>query len=185
MRQAESLAARIREDLGSLFHSTQLTEVITSASLAHQGLLGRVPALWLSDVDLASVPAEHLASLASCVESNVGISNVCHTDLSSVLNSVNSDQLSIHSQTLSSEETRALVMAMETGVERLRLGCSGDVSLDIRALTRYSGQGRCQNLMIWDSGDRYLEEVRSWAQRRDWDITHDNYRDFVVIERKL
>ena len=55
-----------------------------------------------------------------------------------------------------SEATLALVRAM-VHVERVLLG--GEVSLDIRALTQYSGQGRCREVR-WtcDTADRYRAE---------------------------
>ena len=42
-------------------HTPLLPEITTAASLAHHGLLRSVEDMWLEDVDLASVPAEHLA----------------------------------------------------------------------------------------------------------------------------
>ena len=49
------------------FSPITIPEIRAAASLAHHGLLGSVFEMWLRDVDLTSVPAEHLASLASCV----------------------------------------------------------------------------------------------------------------------
>ena len=73
--------------------------------------------LW--DVDLTSVPAEHLASLFSSVTMGVDISNV--SGLVNILDSVKSKVLTIISQSLGTEETQALVQAMESGVEVVRL----------------------------------------------------------------
>ena len=65
-------------------------EVAYAADLAHHGLLGCLRELHLVKLDLSPVPAEHLASLASCVRGTFSIvdTNVC--DLASVLNSLNS-----------------------------------------------------------------------------------------------
>ena len=60
----------------------------------------------------------------------VDISNVSGCDLVTILDSVKSNLLIIISQSLSSEETQALVRAMESGVLEVRL--NKDVTLDIR-----------------------------------------------------
>ena len=44
-----------------------VSELMCAATLAHHGLLGSVKMMALFDVDLSPVPAQHLASLASCV----------------------------------------------------------------------------------------------------------------------
>ena len=80
-------------------------EISTAASLAHQGLLDSVKEMYLKDVDLASVPADHLASLAACVTADVVIWNVSNTDLTSILDSCKSEWLRISNQSLSTEET--------------------------------------------------------------------------------
>ena len=57
-RTTESLASQIRR---KLLTSTNF-EIVTAASLAHHGMLGFVEDMWLGqgDVDLASIPAEHM-----------------------------------------------------------------------------------------------------------------------------
>ena len=62
----ESLAARIRDKWVPVYYPL-LPEITTAASLAHYGFLRSVNWMYLENVDLASVPAEHLASLANCV----------------------------------------------------------------------------------------------------------------------
>ena len=66
-KRADSLALQIRKKWVSLFYTPSLLEIVTAASLAHHRLLGSVWRIVLHDVDLASVPAQHLAALASCV----------------------------------------------------------------------------------------------------------------------
>ena len=61
----ESLAERVRGMLRSGGSSSNV--IPCAASLANHGLLGSVEWMRLDDVDLTSVPAEHLASLASSV----------------------------------------------------------------------------------------------------------------------
>ena len=88
----------------------------------------------LPNVDLTSVPAEHLASLVSCVEWTVKISN--NTCVVTILDSIRCD-LVIEFQSLSSEETAALVRAMESRVRDVFL--YDEVTLDIGGLMDYSG----------------------------------------------
>ena len=149
--------------------SITIPEITASAYLAHHGLLGSVFEMWLRDVDLTSIPAEHLASLASCVTQFFFIINV--SNIISILDNVKCQCLIITRQTLNSEETRALVRAMESGVEKVQLGGKGEVSLDITTLTQYSGAGRCGEVMCYDDTARsYRKEVETWAMRINWDI---------------
>ena len=182
-REAESQAAKIR-DKWALPYKARLPDIKNAASLAHHGLLGSVHNLLL--IDLPSIPFKHLASLASCVRNGVFIFNIRNCDIVSLLDSVNFRWLNISTQTLSSEETRALVRAMESGVERVVLGkvCQlGDVSLDITALTKYSGQGKCWEVRYNDTGDRYREELRSLAEKINWKVSLDDTFT-IVIARK-
>ena len=112
-REAQALCAKIRNKSWPYFRWPLLPEMTTVASLAHHEILGYVEFMVLRDLDLASVPGEHLASLASCVTESVIIENVSNCDLVSILDRVKCEWLFISSQSLSSEETRALVRAME------------------------------------------------------------------------
>ena len=106
------------------------------ASLAHHGLLGPVIGLSLADVDLSSVPAQHLVSLVSSVTSCIRIQNVSGCDLASLLSSVKCGQLHITRQSLGREETQALVQAKDSRVKKVKL--HKEVTLDIEALAQYS-----------------------------------------------
>ena len=117
-REAESLASEIREKCFKHFHSPCLPEIVPTSSLAHHGMFGSLQIMVLSDMDLASVRADHLASLVSCVTYNLVINKVRNCDLTRILDSVKCEWLCISKQTLSSEEPQALVRAMESGVER-------------------------------------------------------------------
>ena len=64
----------------------------------HHGYLGSVEEM----VDLTSVPAEHLGSLASSVTECVHIENIKVYGLVTILGSVKSKVLNIYSQSLSS-----------------------------------------------------------------------------------
>ena len=175
-RGAESQAARIREKWAYYPEESLLPEISNAASLAHHGLLGSVKDMYLTDVDLASVPAEHLASLASCVTRRVFIINV--SNIVNILDNVKCKWLDISNQTLSSEETRALVRAMQSRVMEVSLGFLGKVSVDMTALTQYSGQGRCVGVRYegsygegsGETAARNLEQLRCWAQRINWPV---------------
>ena len=217
----ENLASRVRE---MMCNTNNLPVITCAASLAHQGLLGSVQFMWLGDVDLTSVPAAYLASLASSVTGCVSIDKVtgCRRvsildnvksnmlniarnlvqgiesrvehmrlydvdltlvppehltssvmesasgcDLVTVLDSVKSGVLVISNQSLCSEETKALVRAMESRVERVEL-CE-EVTLDIRILIEYNGQGKCRVVEChFDTVSRYRERLRTWAKSRNW-----------------
>ena len=129
----------------------------------------------LDYVDLASVPAEHLTSLATCVTKVVIIRDVSNCDLVSILDNLKCKELKIRNQVLGTEETWAVVRAMETRVETVGLGC-----MDISALTQYSGQGKCRQVTFYDdAAHKYGEEVRSWAQRINWRVN-----DFFIFDKK-
>ena len=147
-------------------------------------MLDSVEDMKLQDVDLASVPAEHLASLTSRVTSSFYIRNVSNFDMINILDNLKCTILGICEQSFdlrnnetSSEETRALVRAMESRVERVWLDMG--VILDIMALTQYSGQGKCWwvTCIYSDTAERYGEELKSWAQRINWDVSEDETKD--------
>ena len=116
-----------------------------AGSLAHQGLFKpeTEEEAWLfREVDLSLVPVEHQISLASCVTAGVTIWNVRGCDLVNIFKGVKTKRVNICGQTLGREETQALVQVMETRVDKVRLGYFKDVTLDIKALLEYSGQGK-------------------------------------------
>ena len=171
-KSAEGLAAEIREYWVEFHNIPCLKQITTAASLAHHGMLGSVEKMCLSAarVDLASVPSEHLASLAACVTKSFIIRSDVNCDIFSILDNIKCEVFDITNQTLSSEETWALVQAMETRVGELVL--CGAVFLDLTALTKYSGQGLCKEITCDDDGwmdmDIYVKELRGWAQRINW-----------------
>ena len=162
---------RLRETL----NNSDIRKLTFAASLAHHGLLDSVNDLWLEDVDLSPVPAQHLASLASCVTTFFTIKTVTGHDLVSILSSLKCKELIIISQSLGREETRALVRAMVTGVRYVQL-CGG-VTLDMEALAEYSGQGVCSVVALYHyTAARYRGELVVWARSRNWRV-YANWRD--------
>ena len=143
-----------------------------------------MPDLSLCDEYPTSLPAEQLASLVSSVTEWVSIENVSGCDLVNILDSVKSKQLTIFSQSLGREETQALVRAMESRVEKVRL--HAEVKLDIIVLMEYSGRGKCGEVEGFNYtenfssiGYRYSEALRTWARSRNWEVTY-NIMHFTI-----
>ena len=172
----ESLAERLR---GMLRSGSNVSVITCASSLANHGLLGSVDWMRLCNVDLTSVPAEHLASLASSVTGSVNIRGVSGCGLLTFLDNVKSKELWISRQSLDSEETQALVRAMESGVEEVVL--NGGVTLDIRALMEYSGQGKCRVIECQlNTADRYRKHLRRWAKGCNWAVTFQKSKIFRI-----
>ena len=119
-------------------------------------------------INLSSGPAEHLASLVSCVTGLLHIRNISGCGLGPILDSVQSEWLVIFGQSLGSEETRALVRAIESGVAVEIVELSGELTLDIKAMIEYSGQGKCREVWCYIDIGVFKEDLRTWAQSRNW-----------------
>ena len=158
-----------------------LPEITYAASLAHHGLLGPMEKMALWNVDLTSVPADHLASLASGVTEVINIRNVCGCGLVTILDSVKSKELWIR-KSFGREESWALVQAMESRVERIVL--HSESTLDLRFLHEYNGQGKCREVRCSSYRiDRYREQLKTWAMSRNWAVTRDN-RPHIYLQMK-
>ena len=161
----QTLKKRIRGNFSDVY---SLPEIRCATSLAHHGLLDSVDFLDLRYDDLSSVPTQHLASLVSCVTERMDLQNIRGYNLVTLFDSLREcKMLWIESQSLGREETQAMVRAMETQVEEVELY---DVTLDIEALTEYSGQGRCTSVVcLRNTVDRYSEALNTWTtSRTDW-----------------
>ena len=156
-----------------MWHCDSLSEITNGASLAHHGLLGSISYLKLHDVDLSSIPAEHLASLASCVYQYISLENI-NGQMVSFLDGIKKCEL-LGISTLRREETQALVRAMETSVYKVCLGGeNGFVSVDIEALILYSGTGYCQEISCYDKGpSKFKDALRAWAKTKNWKVYTD------------
>ena len=179
----------------------KVSNIAEAASLAYHGILRSVRRLTLKDVDLSSIPLEHLVSLVACVKEQVKIENVTFPDLSprpfsdltTILDSVQCECLSVKWQYLDTEDTRALVRAMRTRVRKLWLGLGeGEVdwgaAVDIRELTKYDGRGKCEKVDFLDLKDVDLESRDHlrfcWVGRGiNWRVLADE-SNFLIVERK-
>ena len=179
----EMVAERVRRRIVS-GQPPDIATLKCAASFAHLGLMGPLKNylgldLRLFNVNLASVPTQHLAALVSCVKDNFSIDNISGCDLVSILNSVKISRLEINYLNLDNKETLALVQVMETGVEKVTLG--DKMALDIEALTMYSGQGKCRHLFLWDLED-FREQLCAWAKCKDWSFKSDFNDSQTFIE---
>ena len=176
----------LAENLRSACSYPSLQKIGCSAMLANKGLLGSVKYLCLHD-DLASVPIKNLASLVSSVTYQVEIQNVSGASVVKILQNVRCKNLETRTQRLNSDETKALVQAMETGVEFVLLRCQeGDgeyYPLDIEALTQYSGQGKCSLFVMFLCLANYREKLTAWAQSHDWRVVNNSKFQFVMKRR--
>ena len=123
----QRLTKRIRDAFACDIHIWSHMEMMCGASLAQYGLLGSVKRLCLNNVDLSPVPAQHLASLVSCVTGDLVIDNVSGCDLVSLLTSLKCNWLLLCRQRLGREETQALVQAMGSRMKKVEL-CNVDLS---------------------------------------------------------
>ena len=174
----ENLSRRVKKRINISTTGNNLPVIICAASLAHHRLLGSVKKMELANVDLSSVPAEQLASLASSVTESVEISNAIGCDWVTFLDSVKSEKLIISKESLGSKETEALVRAMESRVEVLYC----NVTLKISILMEYSGQGKCKQVKCFKAASLYREQLRTWARERNWRVTRKDDFTFSIIK---
>ena len=183
-----SFAARVRKQLN---YPKMMS---CAASLAYHGLLGQAEentCLVLKNVDLTSVPSEHLAALATWVTSTcrVSIQKVKGIGLTSLLNSLRCGHLLITFQSLYREETLGLVQALESSVEGVQLE---SVTLDMETMVTYSGQGRCREVRLFRGYNEdyemwrvnLKEPLKCWAMSRDWAVTAEK-QHHLVIKREI
>ena len=190
-KDVKDLAKMLRKRINRINRGAyiNLKTITDAARLAHHGMLGCLKSIWLGNVDVASVPTEHLASLVSCVTEGVYIFNVSNSDLTSILDSSKSRMLYINNQSLSTKETQAVVQAM-ANVEEVYLGDRFgyhriEVRLDISTLVTYGGRGKCQKVVFYyDTADKYREEVLRWAHRISWGVRIERGYPFdgIIIE---
>ena len=161
--------------------NSMIEELTCSASLAEQGLLGSMSSLALKDVDLSSVPANHMSSLVASVTTFILIENVSGCDLVNLLTSLKSTKLVISRQSLSEEETRALVQAMESGVESVELQRGS--TFDMKSLLTYSGQGMCGGVAFWwDTEDKSsILDAKIWAGLRNWSCPSSVSKNVLLL----
>ena len=162
------MIASLVKKFSSLKSFPELQIVTCAASLAHHSFIKSIPSLLLSRLDLSLIPVDQLASLVSCVTWSVEIrSDVTGCDLLRFIDSLRCEWLYI-GVNMGSEETQALVKAMESHVVNVMIRGSWKMTLDITELTKYSGQGKCSQIHCYGYVDVFKEELMTWAQRKNW-----------------
>ena len=192
-RLANRIRAKIEDNSGSITVSGyldskhfSLQELASTASLIHHNMLGEVSCkrLCLAEVNLSSIPNQQLGSLAACVTDQVffGV-NVIIPDLGVLLDKVKCDNLTFLSPTFNTEETLAMVRAMQTRV-RIVILIHSRGTVDVRALKMFDGKGRCEQVWVLkgdsieNAGIITEEDMRQLAQTIDWDFD-------VIVEQSV
>ena len=166
------MIASLEKKFSSLraFHKADLQKVTFAASLAYHGCIKTIRNLDLRHIDLTSIPADHPATLVSCVTCEVTIMNtVTGFDLVRFIDSLRCEWLYI-GVIMGTEETQALVRAMESHLVNVRIRGSWKMTLDIAELTKYSGQGKCSHIQCYGYvyNNVFKEELGTRAQIKNW-----------------
>ena len=181
-KEVDSLISHIRES--GRYLSLEL--FLTAARLAHYGQI-EFDHLILQDLDLSTVPREHLCSLASSVKDMFDIQGIRGCDLIKIIDSTKCYKLGIFNLKLDREATEAVVRAMDTRIQLAKISVckmyrfqrreqelkEKDIRsmLDTKALTKYNGKGRCKNIILRvGQVDKYRQWLRDWAKARDWTV---------------
>ena len=138
----------------------------------------------LKEVDVSSIPPDHLSALSSSITQTLYIDNM-EGDITPVLLNVKTKYLIISNMKLSVDETLSLVNAMNN-VEWVLLGMGrfGLVTLDMETLSTYTGQGRCDMIhCFYETKEKYRTELVTWTRWIGWKIEkeHDNFIVFKNI----
>ena len=125
--------------------------VSSAASFIHHGYITEVERMRLRNIDLSEVA--HASALADVtVTSNVWIHNVVGS-IAPIISRIKCPVLRITKMRLCTEDTAALVQAMQTSVEEVLLGVEGDSpELDMDTLLTYDGRGPCGKVECWGGG---------------------------------
>ena len=134
----------------------ELEKAVAVSNLLSLGVIETVQHLKLQpegsslEFDLGSLPlpGHHLQTLVSCVTDSITIWNVTNYDVPTLLDTVHCKKLHLYSQKL--DETEALVRAMTSRIEILRLDIKemDDVRLAFDTFRKYKGDGKCREVHI-------------------------------------
>ena len=103
-------------------------------------------------------------------------------DLANLLANITCQYVRLFNMELDEAATRGLVLGLQQGVAELRLGYGARVHL--HTLLDYDGNGRCGEVgCSGDTKDIYLEEVRGWATRVDWEFVEDGNGGIQMYKR--
>ena len=128
-------------------------KAIALSNLLSLGVIETVKHLRLHPENLRSLPGNHLQTLVSCVTESISIGKATNQDMAILLDNIQCKELYLVKQTLNQEETEALVRAMTSRVEILRLDFSNEWDMDYDTFSKYKGDGKCRELHIIDCPD--------------------------------
>ena len=167
--------------------SARTTELKEATLLAKEGYLTTMKHLQIENrlrTDISEISSDDMAKLFSIVTDKAVIdeSVMSSSQMSAILASVQSKLLKFYYTRLNEENTRALVTAMSTRVQRVMLVT--DVTLDQELLAEYDGQGRCTKIEVHaQSHTKYAARLKTWAEDKKWTVTRDDHLA-VVVERQ-
>ena len=173
-------AENIKSALNYIYHWPSEDELKTAAQLAQEGYLSSVKNLRIEDRNISEISSDNMSKLVSIITGFVWIENMTPlSQLGIILASVQSRVLHLVDMSLSEGNTRSLVTAMRTRVQKVWLG--RNVTFDPELLSAYDGQGHCTELKLEDdTRDKYEERLREWAGDRGWRVTQDTTSRLVM-----
>ena len=136
--------------------------------------------LWMKNMEL------NQAATSSGVSDRVELRDVTG-DVAPLLSSLTCIKLWIDNMELNQTATRGLVRGLQHGVKKLWLGYYGAVTLDIQSLVEYDGRGRGDLVGCYgNTAATYRENIKTWAERINWDVTEGGVRDVrrIVMRRR-
>ena len=168
----------------------EFVDLVNAACILVEQRSLKFPEVWIYSMDLTAVDVESLQVILSNTERLVKISNIRGIQLEDIFPSVGSQVLGLRSLALNQRETKALVEAMEKNISAV-IFCSelGEhLSLDISELLKYSGleDSKCELITLWSEfRDCYGEEMRKWAQDKEWIVVYDSPEDGLELQKSL
>jgi len=128
-------------------------------ALANLVSYGVIESLQHLRLDLRLTPGDHLQELISSVTGTVDISSLEDNRLATLFDAVDCKELHLLTEILNQEETEALVRAMTTRVEILRLNLHMEWDMAYDTFSKYKGDGKCTELHINDCPDYHLSPL--------------------------
>ena len=167
--------------------SARTTELKEATLLAKEGYLTTMKHLQIENrlrTDISEISSDDMAKLFSIVTDKAVIdeSVMSSSQMSAILASVQSKLLKFYYTRLNEENTRALVTAMSTRVQRVMLVT--DVTLDQELLAEYDGQGRCTRIDVYgNSRDKYGTKLKTWAADKKWRVRREDKNAVIVVRQ--
>ena len=151
----------------SYFEPRTATEVKEAIHLVKLKYLTKVKYLRIENIDLSEVSDDDLAEPIKIVTESVSINNARVNTSVIFTNMKCCIELEIENMTLTQDQTRHIVTAMESNVDVLVL--HRGVYLPVAELTKYSGAGRCGYIRLrGDTSKEYHEPLAWWAFKINW-----------------